>query len=376
MATGQGTSRRTGLGRRALLGLMPGLAGAVVAGPARGQLPPSGATPDSAEWEGFRRRFITHDGRVVDNGNAGATHSEGQGAAMLFAVRFDDRATFDRLLRFSRQALRRPDDALLAWRFQPGAAVPVSDLNNATDGDLLAGWALAEAAARWSSGEYRRLAAQVARDILRRLVLPLADGPLLLPGAEGFLKPDHVVVNPGYAMPNAFRALAPLAPSPAWAALEAMGRQITDRARFGRWRLPADWVAISRGDGRPILAPGPAPRFSYDGVRVPLHLAWSGSVAAPALLALAEFWADPDHAAAPAWVDLRSNLIAPYRGDAGIQAVAQLTVATVLGRAFTLPRVEEAALYYPASLALQCRLAWQDIGPRIAMAPAAAAQPG
>ncbi len=350
--------------RRFLLALA---AGAAVAG---AQPRRASASADAAEWDNFRRRFITLDGRVVDNGNAGATHSEGQGAAMLFAVRYDDRATFDRLLRFSRQALRRPDDALLAWRYQPGAAVPVADLNNATDGDLLGGWALAEAASRWSSGEYRRLAAQVARDVLRRLVLAHADGPLLLPGAEGFLKPDHVVVNPGYFMPNALRALAPLAPSPVWTALESMGRQVTDRARFGRWRLPADWVALSRGDGRPMLAPGPAPRCSYDAVRVPLHLAWSGSVAAPALVALAEFWAEAEPGAAPAWVDLRSNLIAPYRGDVGIQAVAQLTVATVLGRAPALPRVEEATLYYPAALALQARMAWQDIGPRIAAAPA------
>lgn len=355
------------IGRRCLLISAPAI---LVGHAATAQPIQPGGLAEAADWENFRRRFITHDGRVVDNGNAGATHSEGQGAAMLFAVRFDDRATFDRLLRFSRQALRRPDDSLLAWRYQPGAAVPVADLNNATDGDLLAGWALAEAAGRWSSGEYRRLAAQVARDVLKRLVLPHADGPVLLPGAEGFLKPDHVLVNPGYAMPNAFRALAALAPSPVWAGLEAMGRQIADRARFGRWRLPADWVALSRGDGRPVLAPGPAPRFSYDGVRVPLHLIWSGSVAAPALLALAEFWAEPEHAAAPAWVDLRSNLIAPYRGDVGIQAVAQLTVATVIGRLSALPRVEEATLYYPASLAMQCRLAWQDIGPRIATGPA------
>jgi endoglucanase len=364
-------SASRGSGRRGLLRLAAGASLAAMA-PAEAMLPlPPGGAAETDDWQEFRRRFITHDGRVVDNGTGGATHSEGQGAAMLFAVRFDDRATFDRLLRFSRDVLRRPDDALLAWRYQPMAAVPVADLNNATDGDLMGAWALAEAATRWGVGEYRRLAAQVARDVLRRLVLPLADGPLLLPGVEGFLKPDHVVVNPGYAMPLAFRALAPLAPSPAWGQLEAMGQQLIDRGRFGRWRLPADWLAISRADGRPSLAPGPAPRFSYDAIRVPLHQAWSGSVAAPALMAAAEFWAEPEHGIAPAWVDLRGNLTAPYRGDAGVQAVARLTLAAVMGRASSLPRVSEAALYYPASLALQCRLAWQDIGPRIAAVPAA-----
>lgn len=369
----RGEVGRLGIARRTMLRVPPMAAAALVASPAAALPPNIGSAAERGDWESFRNRFITQDGRVVDNGHGDATHSEGQGAAMLFAARFDDRATFDRLLRFSREVLRRPDDALMAWRYQPGATVPVRDMNNASDGDLLGGWALAEAASRWSSVEYRGPAAQVARDILRRLVLPVADGPLLLPAAEGFLKPDHVVINPGYAMPNAFRALAPLARSPLWEALEASGRNVADRARFGRWRLPPDWVGICRGDARPILAPGSLPRFSYDAVRLPLHLAWSGSVAAPALLAMAAFWSEPEHAAAPAWVDLRSNLVAPYRGDVGIQAVARLTVAAAMGRHSLLPRVEEATLYYQAALAMMCRLAWQDIGHRIAAVPAEAA---
>ena len=52
--------------------------------------------------------------------------------------------------------------------------MPVADLNNATDGDLLAAWALSEAAGRWGVAEHRALAIQMGRDILRRVVLPQA----------------------------------------------------------------------------------------------------------------------------------------------------------------------------------------------------------
>ena len=48
-----------------------------------------------ADWEVFRQDFVEASGRVVDNGQGGISHSEGQGYAMLFAVHYGDRATFE-----------------------------------------------------------------------------------------------------------------------------------------------------------------------------------------------------------------------------------------------------------------------------------------
>ena len=342
-------------GRRGLLGAGLALAGLAATRPAR-------ASAVAADWLDFRRRFMTAEGRVLDTANGNISHSEGQGAALLSAVRFDDRASFDRILAWTRATLRRMDDTLLAWRFRPGATQV--DSNNATDGDLMVAWALTEAAERWGDPEHRALAAAMARDILRRLVLQQSGGTLLLPGSEGFFKADHVVVNPSYYLPPAFRALNRVLPSPHWAALEESGTALAEGARFGRWRLPADWVAVPRGTGRPSPAAGWAPRFSYDAVRVPLYLAWGGQGRSPALRAVVDFWADPAHAAPPAWTDLRTDAVAPYPGCAGLRAVEQLAVAAMSGsgRPSLLPGVPDAANYYAAFLVMLSRLAWSDLG--------------
>lgn len=361
-------------GRRALLGAVTALAGLTTATQlARATAPFAARTPEPSQargtarledWQDFARRFVTPEGRVLDTANGGISHSEGQGTGLLFALRFNDRARFERILDWTRGTLRRPHDTLLAWRFRPGAAVPVADLNNASDGDILVAWALADAADRWARPEWRSLAAEMARDLLRRVVLPRPEGAILLPGAEGFLKPDHVVVNPSYFVLPAFRALARVARSPRWRELEVSGIDLAATARFGRWQLPADWVALPRGAGRAAPAPGWPARFSYDALRVPLNLVWGGQTQGAAVRAAVEFWSDPQHRVTPAWVDLRTNLIAPYAADAGQKAVACLAVAAAAGggRDSALPSVADAQHYYPAALTLMARLAWQDIG--------------
>ncbi|MFC0385107.1 glycosyl hydrolase family 8 [Muricoccus vinaceus] len=352
-------------GRRNLLSAALAAAAAVRTRPAR-------AAAATADWVAFRQRFVMPDGRVIDTGNSNVSHSEGQGAALLFAARFDDRVGFERILAWTRGVLRRPDDTLLAWRYQPGASVPVADLNNATDGDLLAAWALSEAAGRWGVAEHRALAIQMGRDILRRVVVAQGKDAVLLPGASGFLKPDHVVVNPSYSVLPAFRAMALLVPNPLWARLEESGLALSEAACFGRWKLPADWVALPRGAGRPTLASGWAPRFSYDAIRVPLYLAWAGYRQAPTLRAAVEFWNDPAHAAPPAWADLRTDAVAPYAGDAGLRAIGCLAGASSrrpagvaaggATRAASLPEVSEAQSYYAGLLVMMSRLAWSDAG--------------
>ncbi|MGK7863019.1 glycosyl hydrolase family 8 [Falsiroseomonas sp. E2-1-a4] len=376
-----------GLDRRMLVQAAFAAGGLAAGGMTTGLARPAAAAAVTGDWLDFRRRFLHADGRVLDTGNGGISHSEGQGAAMLFAVRFDDRASFDRILEWTRGALRRPDDHLLAWAFRPGAPIPVPDMNNASDGDLLVAWSLAEAADRWGHAGYRALATDMARDLLRKVVLRQGDSTLLLPGGEGFLKHDHVVLNPSYYISPAFRALARLLPAPEWQSLEEGGVALADQARFGRWRLPADWVALPRGALRPRPATGWPARFSYDAMRVPLNLAWGGHAQSAALRAAVDFWLDPSHPAPPAWVDLQSGALAPYPGDTGLRAIVQLAVATLAGsgREQALPRVADATTYYPAVLVLQARLAWAERNltegacsppARLSLAPAIPTQTG
>ncbi len=42
-------------------------------------------------WESYKARFFKPEGRIVDTGNGGVSHTEGQGFAMLMAVANDDK---------------------------------------------------------------------------------------------------------------------------------------------------------------------------------------------------------------------------------------------------------------------------------------------
>ncbi|MGX9965355.1 glycosyl hydrolase family 8 [Roseomonas sp. F4] len=361
------------MARRALLALTTA---ALVLAPACGKswvpASPAAAEDDpAAEWRLFSDRFITLDGRVVDDGNGGISHSEGQGYALLFAEAFDDRQTFERVLRWTRTHLRRPD-GLHAWRFRPEGRPQVEDSNNATDGDLYIAWALLRAADRWQEAGWRRDGQRMAQTILQKLVVEVEGRCLLLPAAFGFNHADRVVVNPSYYCFPALAAFNRALPDRIWGRLIDDGQQLLRGARYGRWGLPADWVEISRRGGQLQPAAGWPARFSYDAVRVPLHLAWAGMGTEPALRASAQFWTGPWTAGRPAWADLRTGHLAPYIAPAGIEAVAEVTLASHQHRAVPrpLPGITRGTEYYSAALSLLARLALRE-NPRNLIAEAA-----
>jgi len=314
---------------------------------------------DRREWEAFRARFITFDGRVVDTGNNGVSHTEGQGWGLLFAVAFDDQATFERILAWTNANLSRPNDTLHAWRYIPGQAQPVADLNNATDGDLFIAWALWRGAYRWGRPEYAIAARAIARDVLRLLVRPAGTRTVLLPAAFGFERGGSIDLNLSYYCFPALRELSQALPSPLWSALHNDGLSMIAEGRFGRWKLPPDWLSVGRRDGSLAPAAGWPARFSYDAIRVPLYLSWSGLIQPQVQDSLSRFWRETNPL--PAWVDLRSGNLASYPAPPGIEAVAKIATAsskTVMPKDF--PMIRASTDYYSAALILLARLAWQE----------------
>lgn len=369
----------TALRRRGLLAFSTA---ALVITPACGAAtrPAESSGPDDpmAQWVAFRDRYVTPEGRVLDTGNQGISHSEGQGYAMLFAESFDDRPTFERVYNWTRRHLRRAD-GLHAWRFRPGLRNPVDDPNNATDGDLYIAWSLLRAADRWGEPEWRREGTRIAETILRTLVVDVAGRTVLLPGAFGFVHVDRVVVNPSYYAFPALFALSRAVPDRAWQRVMGDGVTMLRNMRYGRWGLPADWVEMGRTQATAQMlrpAAGWPSRFSFDAVRVPLHLAWAGMTDEPAMRAAANFWNDPSLPTRPAWTDLRTGQIAPYAAPAGIEAVAEVTTATgwQRGLARNLPTVVRSPDYYSAALALLSRIALRE-NPRATLLDAAPPAP-
>ncbi len=343
---------RPALGRRRCLGLLGGLLAAP--GSALGQADP---------WARYKTRFVSADGRVVDTGNGGQSHSEGQGWGMMLAVHHDDRATFDRMLRWTRASLRRDADMLHVWRWMPGP-VPVADRNNATDGDLFIAAALLRASERWGDPALAEEGTAIARDVLRLLVRRVADMLVLLPGSRGFEHRSHVVLNPSYYALPAIATVAEAVPDPAWLRLVTDGVRLMRSARFGRWGLPPDWIAVSRSDGRASPAQGWPPRFAYDAVRVPLWYAWAGLSDETVVGRPVAFWTDSVHRHVPAWADLTTDATSPYaagQGVSGIARFAALRSGASLGRSVPDWR-GEGRDYYDTSLAMLVRMAAAEAG--------------
>jgi endoglucanase len=310
------------------------------------------------EWEIFRRSFIEADGRVLDTGQGRISHSEGQGFAMLFAVHYEDRATFERVWQWTQRNLRVRDDALLAWKWEPPGGV--SDRNNATDADVLVAWALARAGAKWRQPEYEEAARRLGRDIRGKLVKRVAHGLVLVPALEGFDKADGLTINLSYWVFPAFRELARVDPAPEWDELGRSGVTILEYSYFGRWRLPPDWLKL----GERVAPGGPPPeRFGYDAVRIPVYLLWSRQETPALLKPYRDFWGHFAQARdLPAWTNLKDDSVDSYGASAGIRAIAQVVREYPKLSAARLPALASDASYYSAVLLLLTKVALRERG--------------
>ncbi|UPY37051.1 glycosyl hydrolase family 8 [Sediminicoccus sp. KRV36] len=325
--------------------------------------PGNAQAPFQQDWVAFQRRFVTPEGRITDNGNRNISHSEGQGYGLLGALRANDQPSFDLILGWTMANLRRSTDALFAWRWDPSTSPNVTDLNNASDGDIFIAWALLLAAEQWRNPTYLRLGQAIGRDLLRRCVVNVGSRWVLLPGAYGFQSPQRIVINLSYYAFAALRAISRHVPDPAWPRLETDGLALIRDSRFGMYGLPPDWLELPRDGGRPVMARGWPMRFSFDAVRIPLNLCWAGHTGEPAVAAALSFWLSEERRSMPAWIDLMTNVVPGYPAPPGMVAVARLAAAAQAGQGTIsrMPSVGSAQDYYAAALVLQARIAWQDL---------------
>lgn len=313
----------------------------------------------TTDYTAFRARFVRTEGRVADDANGGASHSEGQGYGMLFAVAADDRKTFDALWAWTKSNLRTRGDALFAWRLRPEHNAP-DDSNNATDGDLLIAWALLRADGRWHVPAYAAEADAILADVATKLVVKRGGRTLLLPGEKGFVSPAGVTVNLSYWLFPAFKAFERRTAEP-WKTLTDSGRALMREARFGDARLPTDWILV--GD-TVTPAPGRPRVFGHDAVRIPLLTLWAdpADAAADAILA---HWDGASFRAAPTVVvPVGDDDVARHAPKPGL--VRLMNAAGALRRRSDwrpLPGGRGADAYYSAALGLLARLAVMENPP-------------
>jgi endo-1,4-beta-D-glucanase Y len=347
------------MSRRGFLGYGVGaamvLGGATFSGEARAAF-----APDDMDWLSFKSRFMGPDGRIIDTGNNGISHSEGQSYGMLFAVTFGDRAAFDLIHGWTVRNLTRKTDALHVWRYLPDGKNHTPDQNNATDGDLVIAFALARAARLWSEPHYAAAAVAIAVDIRRYLIVNAGSKIVLLPALIGFAHKTSLTVNLSYYNIVAFRELTAIDPSPLWQLLELDGLALVESARFGKWQLPPDWLSVGATSGTVGIATGWPPLSSFDAIRIPLNLTWAGALPADTLASFSGYWTSAA-AYQPAWANLKTDQVSPYAAPSGLVAIKTITLAAAPQMGLpALPSVNDAKDYYSAALTLLARIAWTD----------------
>ena len=323
------------------------------------------------DWQTYKSAFLAPDGRIVDASQKGASHSEGQGTGMLLAAAAGDREAFRRIWRWTHRNLQR-SDRLFYWKYDPAAATPITDTNDASDGDLLIAWALLRASRLWHDTDYARDSKRIFDAIEKKLIRTVGGYTVLLPGAAYFDSGAGATINPSYFIFPALQDATVERHSKAWIALYEDSLKLLRTARFGRFDLPPDWVFLSAaGTVRP--AEGRKPTFGYDAMRIPLYLAWAGHVSDLHLKPFIGFWETYGGiTGAPSSIDLETAGFAKYAPEPGVVATREFVLAAYRARnsrsgprdvSASLPRVSPGDSYYSASLVMLSRLALLDNRP-------------
>ncbi|PTM40044.1 glycosyl hydrolase family 8 [Bosea sp. 124] len=304
------------------------------------------AFPDGA-WELYRQKFVTPEGRVIDDANGGISHSESQGYGLLLACLAGDRSSFARIFGFTRTELLIRDDGLAAWRWDPKASPHVTDINNASDGDLLIAEALGCAGTRWNMPAYTTAARQIARSLAKVALLRRGSETWLMPGAAGFAekdRPDGPVVNPSYWVFEVFPALVQLTGDQNWMQVHASGLRLLDTLAKAKM-LPPEWVSV-RGPPKP--AEGFPAQFGYNAIRIPLYLMRAGLADKARIEPFRQAWAG-----GTAVIDVRTGKPVEPLPDPGYRILAAAMACVVDKTAIPADlRTFQPTAYYPSTLHL------------------------
>ena len=339
---------------------------------------------DQALWQAYARQFVTSAGRVIDNVNGGISHSESQGYGMLLAVAANDKAAFERIWSFTETNMYIRDDGLGAWKFEPladktasvgdratkpdgpAAIGQITDMNNATDGDILVAWALAEAGAAGFGSQYSARAKDISLALRATVYNAGALGLQMMPGKAGFSAAERdgkPVVNLSYWVFPAFDRLTVLMPLPMWPELTKSGFAHIEASQNFAAGLPSDWFSLDVEKGGREAAPGFDDAFSYNAIRIPLYLAMTGPKSRRMLRATFADWFALEGPLKTVGVNdraLRDTLTDP--GYEAIRSLYKCATASTPFPAATLTSLD--VNYYPATLQLLAVVAARQSYPK------------
>lgn len=314
---------------------------------------------DWPQWNAFANRMMQADGRVVDfDTPVLQSTSEGQSYALFFALVANDRASFDRVLRWTEANLAEGsiETHLPAWQWgrRPDGSWGTLDTNSASDADLWIAYALLEAGRLWRVPAYAKKGQALIALIRQREVVNLpAFGEMLSPGQNGFHPAaEWWRVNPSYLPLPVLRRIADSDPGGPWGNIA--GNTVKMALVIAPRGFAPDWVGYRTGRGF-VIDPVNGDIGSYDAIRVYL---WAGmtsprdALAKPIVGALRGMHAALAVGAPPERIATATGAVSgvgpvgfsgallPYLktvGDAKALAAQQNRIASMTGR--TAPRL-------------------------------------
>ncbi len=242
-------------------------------------------------WYYYKKNYIESTGRTLDRQQADITTSEGQSYTMLSAVWIDDKDTFDKSWKWTKENLQRKEDNLFSWLYGKKSNGEWAILeerggkNTATDGDTDIALALVMAANRWSNPEYLAEAKKIISSVWAVEVAKIGNRYVLLSNSlEKEAVKNEVIVNPSYFSPYAYKVFAKLNPENAWSQLATDTYSTLDEVtvlnldKGKSSNLPPNWVILNKSDQSWKAAENTDlnTNFSYDALRVPwrIYLDW------------------------------------------------------------------------------------------------------
>lgn len=240
-------------------------------------------------WHAYKITYIeASTGRTVDPSKDNISTSEGESYAMLRAVWWDDKSTFDNSWAWTQKYIQHRNDHLFSWLYGPkpdgsyGVLTSLNGQNSASDADSDIALALIFAHDRWGDQAYLTQAQAILKDIWSEEVVFISGKPYLLANnVEKLQKKDNYIMDPSYLAPYEYRIFAHYDPNDNWLGLvDTSYKVISDSASLpldkkSSAMLPPNWVLINKNTA--ALSPSSdsalSTDYGYDAMRIPFRLA-------------------------------------------------------------------------------------------------------
>jgi endoglucanase len=222
-------------------------------------------------WSHYSTSFMDGQIRVIDRDSGDRTTSEGQAYAMFFTLVANDRARFDKLLRWTELNLAAGSlaERLPAWLWgrSGDGEWRVLDDNSASDADVWLAYLLFEAGAAWNEPRYTTIAQRLATRIADEEVVDVPGvGRMLLPAPRGFHGNGKYRLNVSYLPLQLFMGLGEWHRDGPWTQIaEQIPTLVRASSPHG---VATDWIEVT--DTGTLT---PSSHGSYDAIRAYL---WAG----------------------------------------------------------------------------------------------------